>query len=211
MLTNRDIAIINKIEEFRLLSSSQIQKLFNMTQSKVSKRMNEIVDNIKEIKKYRYNPTNNFYTNKYNPILKNENVYYWKKKPTAIMHDLLVNETYLYLIDRFNIISFEKEYRISMDDEFVVRADVYMILEYENKEYEFLLEVENNKSFNNYKYNKLIEQGYICPPIIVVSDRKVCNSNRNIEIIKSRLNLSDLENKLKRYATESEFNYKVIK
>lgn len=208
MLTNRDIDIIRKIEDFKLLSSSQIQRLFNMNQPKVSKRMNIIVRDIKDIKCSRYNPTNNFYNDKYKPILKNENVYYWKRKPKAIMHDLLVNEVYLYLLDKYNIISFDKEYRISVDDEFVVRSDIYTVMEYKGKEYEFIFEIENNKSFNNYKYNKLIEQGYICPPIVVISDRRVYN-NRGIEIIKSKLNLSDLQNKLNRYMLESEFNYKV--
>lgn len=208
MLTNRDIEIIEFIKEFKLLSSSQIQRLFNMTQPKTSKRMNYIVENIKEVKKYRYNPTNNFYTDKYRNILKNENVYYYNKKPSAIMHDLLTNEVYLYLKERFDIIAFEKEYRISMDDEFVVRADVYFVMQHENKEYEFLIEVENNKSFNNYKYNKLLDQGYIAPPIIVISDRRAYGT-KGLDIIKTRLNMSDLENKIKQYIIESEFGYKI--
>lgn len=208
MLTNRDIEIIEFIKEFKLLSSSQIQRLFNMTQPKTSKRMNYIVENIKEVKKYRYNPTNNFYTDKYRNILKNENVYYYNKKPSAIMHDLLTNEVYLYLKERFDIVTFEKEYRISMDDEFVVRADVYFVMRHGNKEYEFLIEVENNKSFNNYKYNKLLEQGYIAPPIIVISDRRIYGT-KGLDIIKTRLNMSDLENKIKQYIIESEFGYKI--
>ena len=71
MLTNRDIDIIRKIEDFKLLSSSQIQRLFNMNQPKVSKRMNIIVRDIKDIKCSRYNPTNNFYNDKYMKIFKN--------------------------------------------------------------------------------------------------------------------------------------------
>ena len=208
MLTNRDIEIIEFIKEFKLLSSSQIQRLFNMTQPKTSKRMNYIVENIKEVKKYRYNPTNNFYTDKYRNILKNENIYYYNKKPSAIMHDLLTNEVYLYLKERFDIVTFEKEYRISMDDEFVVRADVYFVMQHENKEYEFLIEVENNKSFNSYKYNKLLDQGYIAPPIIVISDRRAYGT-KGLDIIKTRLNMSDLENKIKKYIIESEFGYKI--
>ena len=211
MITNRDIQIIETIKEFRILSSSQIQRLFNISKYICSRRMIEITNNIKEVKVKRYNPINNVYDNKYKGILKNENIYYYKKKPSAIVHDLLVNEFYLKLleIDDFNVKEFKKEYRISMDDEFVVRADAYILMEIEGKEYEFLLEVENNKSFNNYKYSKLMEQGYVPLPIIVSTDRRIYNNN--LEIIRVKLSQDDTKNKLKQYILEQNFGYKINK
>ena len=212
MITNRDIQIIEAIKEFKVLSSSQIQRLFNISKYISSRRLMEITNNIKEIKVKRYNPINNIYDNKYKGILKNENIYYYKKRPTAIIHDLLVNEFYLKLLtmEEFNIKKFTKEYRISMDDEFIVRADAYILLEIEGKEYEFLLEVENNKSFNNYKYNKLMEQGYIPLPIIVSTDRRIYNGNK-LEIIKVKLSQDDAKNKLKQYILEQNYGYKINK
>lgn len=209
MITKRDIEIIETIKEFRILSSGQIQRMFNMTQPKVSKRLDIITNNIKEIKKKRYDPTDNFYNSTYKQILKNENVYYWNRKPTAIVHDLLVNEVYLYLKDRFNLIHFTKEYPITMDNEFVVRADANIVFEYNGAEYEFLLELENNKGFNYFKYNKLFEMDWIPIPIVVVTDRRVYNNNKNIEIIRSRLNLEGLENNIKKWIIYNEFGYKI--
>lgn len=222
-LTKRDICIIEKVKEFKVLSSSQIQRLFNMNQSTCSKRMSFIVDNIKDIKKIGYVPTYNFYDEKYKGILRNENIYYYKRKGKSITHDLLVNEFYIRLLElsneeNFNIIEFTKEYPITVDDEFVVRADAKIILEYDNQEfgtkvpttYEYLLEVENNKSFNGNKYKMLKEQGWLPLPVICMSDRRVYNKDKSIELIKLRLNLSDI-NKLilDMKSLEKEYKYKV--
>ena len=55
---------------------------------------------------------------------------------------------------------------------------------------------------------KLQQGNIILPKIIVLSDRRVYNKT-NYEIIKGRLNLSDLEKKIKQDIIETEFGYKV--
>ena len=148
-----------------------------------------------------------YYDNKYKELIPNGNCYYWKRKPTSIMHQLLVNEVYIYLKDRFDIIEFEIEYPITYED-FIVRADIYFSFRYNGREWDYLIEVENNKGFNYSKYLKLEEGGIILPKIIVLTDRRIYNKTK-YEVIKARLNLSDLENKVKQDIIEQDFGYKI--
>ena len=84
------------------------------------------------------------------------------------------------------------------------------MIEYKEGECEYLLELENNKNFNYKKYYKLEVEGVFVPPIIVCTDRRVYNYCKNLEIIKVKLNLSDMKkvvNDIKSLAQE--YNYKV--
>ena len=148
--TDRDKAIIGFIEKHKIVNSNQLKRLFGMTDATLSRRMKFITEN-SEVKKLRYNPQINFYDNKYKELIPNGNCYYWKRKPTNIMHTLLVNEVYLYLKERFDIIDFELEYVIQHED-FIVRADIYFSFRYNGREWDYLIEVENNKGFNYSKY-----------------------------------------------------------
>lgn len=204
--TDRDKAIIGFIEKHKIANSNQLKRLFGMTDSTLSRRMKFITEN-SEVKKFRYNPQYNFYDNKYKELIPNGNCYYWKRKPTSIMHQLLVNEVYIYLKDRFDIIEFEIEYPITYED-FIVRADIYFSFRYNGREWDYLIEVENNKGFNYSKYLKLEEGGIILPKIIVLTDRRIYNKTK-YEVIKVRLNLSDLENKVKQDIIEQDFGYKI--
>lgn len=204
--TKRDMDIIRFIEKHKVVNSSQLKRIFNLTDSTLSRRMNFIVSN-SDIKKYRYVPQMNWYDNKYKELIPNNNIYYWKKKPTNIMHTLLVNEVYLYLIDKFDIIEFEIEYPIIYED-IVVRADIYISFKYNNYEWDYLIEIENSKSFCSNKYLKLQEGNIILPKIIVLSDRKIYNKTK-YDVIKGKLNLSDLEKKIKQDVAEVEFGYKI--
>ena len=123
------------------------------------------------------------------------------------MHTLLVNEVYLYLRERFDIIDFKLEYVIQYED-FIVRADIYFSFRYNGREWDYLIEVENSKGFNYSKYLKLEEGRIILPKIIVLTDRRIYNKTK-YEVIKARLNLSDLENKVKQDIIEQDFGYKI--
>ena len=83
-LTQRDIQIIEFLKEFRVASTSDLMELFNFSQPNINRRMKQLMGEFKNIKKIEYNPTYNFYNDKYKCKLKNENVYYWKKKSKAI-------------------------------------------------------------------------------------------------------------------------------
>ena len=135
--TKRDIEIIGFIERHKAVNSSQLKRVFNLTDATLSRRMKFIIDN-SDIKKYRYTPQINFYDNKYKELIPNENVYYWRRKPTNIMHTLLVNEVCLYLKDRFDIIEYELEYPIISGD-YVIRADIYFSFRCSGCEWDYLI------------------------------------------------------------------------
>ena len=185
--TKRDKEIISYIERHKVVNSSQLKRKFNLSDVTLCRRMKFITEN-SEVKKYRYIPQINFYDSKYKEMIPNENIYYWKRKPKNIVHSKL-------------------EYPIIYED-VVVRADICFSFKYNEKEWQYLVEVEVSKSFNYSKYLKLQQGNISLPKIIVLSDRRVYNKT-NYEIIKGRLNLSNLENKIKQDMIECEFNYKV--
>ena len=197
-LTNRDIQIIEFLKEFRVVSTSDLMELFNFNQSSVNRRMKQLMEEFKDIKKIDYNPTYNFYNDKYECKLKNENVYYWKRKSKSIEHDLLINKVYMELLNNkdFVIKEFKREYKITLDD-FTVIVDGYILIEYRGREYEYLLELENNKNWSYKKYYKLEQEGIILPPLVICTNRRIVNYCKNLEIIKIKLNLSDIDKWLK--------------
>ena len=197
-LTNRDIQIIEFLKEFRVASTSDLMELFNFNQSGINRRMKQLMEEFRDIKKIEYNPTHNFYSDKYKCKLKNENVYYWKRKSKSIEHDLLINKVYMELLNNkdFVIKEFKREYRITLDD-FTVIVDGYILIEYRGREYEYLLELENNKNWNYKKYYKLEQEGIILPPLVICTNRRIVNYCKNLEIIKIKLNLSDIDKWLK--------------
>ena len=210
-LTNRDIKVIEFIKEFRVASTSDLIELFGFNQSGCNRRMKQLMEEFKDLKKLEYNPTHNFYNDKYKIGLKNQNVYYWKRKSKAIEHDLLINRFYIELLNKKDIIvkEFKREHRIILED-FTVIADAYILIEYKGVESEYLLELENNKSFNYKKYYKLEVEGIFVPPIIVCTDRRIYNYCKNLEIIKVKLNLSDMDKIVKDVMSlVQEYNYKV--
>ena len=74
--------------------------LFGFNQPNCNKRMKMLMEEFKDLKKMKYNPTYNFYDNKYKAGLKNQNVYYWKRKNKSIEHDLLINRFYVNLLQQ---------------------------------------------------------------------------------------------------------------
>lgn len=193
-LTDRDIKIIEYINSVNCTSSSQIQRLFHMEQRYQSKRINWLMTEF-NIKKIKFNPIHNFYDNT-KQLLRNENVYYSGNRPKSIEHDLLLNEFYIKLIEEqvsgYKVLLFDTKYKINIDG-FVVIPDARVIIEYDGCEYEYLVELENNKSFNYKKYYALEQKGYICCPLLVISKRNTRNPCSNLEVINIRLNLSNMD------------------
>lgn len=212
-LTNRDIQVMEFIKEFRVASTSDLMELFGFNQSGCNRRMKQLMEEFKDLKKLEFNPTHNFYNDKYKIGLKNQNVYYWKRKSKSIEHDLLINRFYIELLDRQKegiiVKEFKREHRITLED-FTVIADAYVLIEYKGMESEYLLELENQKGFNYKKYYKLEIEDVIVPPVIVCTDRRVYNYCKNLEVIKVKLNLSDINKVIKdAKSLVQECNYKV--
>ena len=70
-LTNRDIQVIEFLKEFRVASTSDLMELFGFTQPSCNRRMRQLMEEFRYIKKIEYNPTYNFYNDKYKAGLKN--------------------------------------------------------------------------------------------------------------------------------------------
>ncbi len=195
-LTNRDIEVIEFLKEFKVLSTSNLVQLFGFNQPNAHRRMKQLMQEFKDIKKMDYIATDNFYSNNYKSILKNENVYYWKRKSKSVQHDLLINNFYLTLMERtkdtdMEVIEFKREHRITGDN-FTIIADGYILIRYKGKEYEYLLELENNKDFNYKKYYRLESEGILVPPIIVCTNRRVYNHCKYLETIKIKLDATNI-------------------
>ncbi len=194
-ITKRDNAILDFLDEFGCATSSQIQRIFNMSAKTQCRRMDILVKN-GLVKRKKYNPVNNIYSNR-ESLLKNENLYYMKKFTSKIQHDLLVNEFYIKLnnLSRgigFSVDEFVPSYKISIPDHKVISDAMFKVTLADGTKKEFLLEVENNKSFSYKKYYKLEVNEVYIPTVIVVTDRKVVNYCRSFELIKMKLNLSNV-------------------
>lgn len=195
-LTDRDRQILDFLENHTIITSSQLQRIFNMSLTVQHKRLNKLVECIPNLKKVRYEPEMNLFSNKaYKELLKNENYYYLNRRPKNIEHELLMNEFYIMLLEQskmynFEILEFNCKYVIDMDD-FRVRPDAYILLKRDGFEYEYLLELENNKYFNCEKYYALEKRGYIIPKLLICTDRKVKFYLKSTEYIRIKLCMSD--------------------
>lgn len=150
--TQRDLEIIQTLNMLKIMTSSQIQRLFFYgNQSHQSRRCRQLV-NHKKIKVYRKS-------------VYEENVYYIKKKPKQQEKSmLLLSEFYVRLkTSGINIVNFQREYTIGK-----VRADGFMTIEREGFEYDFLIEIDLTHC-DGFKYLKIKEP---LPPIISISPYK---------------------------------------
>lgn len=150
--TKRDLEIIQTLQILKVMSSSQIQRLFfNGNQSHQSRRCHQLV-NHKKIKVYR----NSVYE---------ENVYYIKRRPRQQEKSmLLLSELYVKLkTSGINIIDFQREYTLEK-----VRADGFMTIEKNGFKYDFLIEIDLTHC-DGFKYRKV---NSMLPPIISVSPYK---------------------------------------
>lgn len=150
--TKRDIEIIALLEKLKVLSSTQLQRLFfNGHSSHQSRRCRQLV-NHKKLKVYR----NSVYE---------ENVYYLKKRPRQQEKSmLLLSEFYTQLIvNNINVTNIKREYKIEK-----IRADGIITIERNGFYFEFLIEVDLTH-WNGGKY-LTVEQSL--PPIISISPFK---------------------------------------
>ncbi|CEQ01706.1 Uncharacterised protein [[Clostridium] sordellii] len=207
-LTDRDKNILSFLDNHSLITSSQIQRIFNMSTTIQHQRLNKLIECIPNLKKVRYDPMENiFVNNRHTDLLKNENYYYLNRKPKNIIHEILINEFYIKLLEQskifnFEILEFNCKYLIEVDD-FRVKPDVYILIKYQDVEYEYLLELENNKYFNCDKYYALEQRGYILPTIIICTDRKVKFYLKNTEYIRIKLCMSNLMNFIKDFLDQT--------
>lgn len=156
MFTERDDRIVQYIELVKCANSKHIQTIFNISRNVANRRLLELSDRLKKIKKKQ---------NEYGLDL----IYYpLNEKPTR--HKLLVSEFYSRLINYGGkIIKFETEKLIKN-----VRSDAYCVYWLNGLYYYFCLEVQiSHVKVDIEKYERLSEKVEFMPRIVVISDQKI--------------------------------------
>ena len=182
VMTQRDYDIIQTVDTLRILSATQIERLFYSSQQAQALRCKKLVDHkkLKRIRKDNWSPY----------------LYYLGKKPKQIQSILATSEFYTRCITSgLNVTYIEREKPFVLGDgRFTLIPDAVIIIEKDGVEYEFFIEVDNTKELSTAKYYKAYkEYGFLPPPIISISDRRRRDIFEELEVIKLRLNLDDFE------------------
>lgn len=182
-ITDKDIKIINTVDTLRVLTSTQIERLFYSSQQAQSHRCKQLVDH-RKLKRFR--------ENNWTPY-----IYYLGRRPSQLKSILAISEFYtLCMVNNLNVTYIEREKRISFNnDEFIIVPDAVITIESDGVEYEFFIEVDNTKELSTNKYYRAFkEYGFIPPPIVSISNRRRRNVFSELEVIKLKMDLSDFSN-----------------
>lgn len=182
IMTQRDYDIIQTVDTLRLLSATQIERLFYSSQQAQSSRCKKLVDH-KKLKRFR--------KDNWSPYL-----YYLGKKPRQVQSILAISEFYTKCItSNLNVIYIEREKPYVLGDgKFTLIPDAVITIEKEGVEYEFFIEVDNTKELSTAKYYRAFKEfNFLPPPIISISDRRRRDIFKELEVIKLRLSLDDFE------------------
>lgn len=183
-LTKRDKEIIEFVKEFKLVDTNTLSKIFFNGSVRASQiRLKNLVEN-RYLKCYRENVTS-------------PNLYYVNKKPTQVVHSLILSRFIGELYGAgINIVKYKVPFKIGN-----IIADCLLSVEYNGINKLFFLEVENTKTLDNKKYlelykNNVCEKVLSCTPkVIVITNKKV----KLDEVLKNyvvtvKTDFSDLEN-----------------
>lgn len=184
IITKKDQEIINTVKNLKVMTSTQIERLFFYHKQNQNRRCKQLV-NHKKLKCFR----NGF---------GEEMIYYYKKKPTQQLKSMLiVSQFYVNLIELGNklgytVKQFTREYPVVVSSGFTIRPDAYFIVVKNSIEYEYFLEIDNTHEFDGMKYYKAKKLGYITPTVISVSNKKRV-TYYEMDLLKLKLDLSDFE------------------
>lgn len=160
VLTERDIKIIDTLKKLKIMTTSQIQRLFFTTQPGCARRLKQLV-NHKKIKVHK----ENFH----------ENIYYYGKLIRQQRKScLLLSEFYTQcIINDIDIIEFKREYWIP---DTKIRTDAMMKIRIGDHIYEYWIEVDLTR-YDSWKYELELSKRKLCP-IISISPFKRQYSDR---------------------------------
>lgn len=161
-LTQRDLDIIDFLKEFKICSTSTIERLFFPSQSSCEKRLAKLTD-ARKIARTRDN------------ILSEYLYYIPNAKPSNIKHSLIIADVYSKIATTEKVLKYKREYEIKHRAE-VLRADLMLVIQGEKGVTPLLVEIDLTKAYNE-KYTQYITSGYykqlfpIAPQIICISNR----------------------------------------
>ena len=150
VLTARDNQIIDTLKILKIMTSSQIQRLFFTTQPGCSRRLKQLV-NHKKIKVHKENFQ--------------ENIYYHSKLIRQQRKScLMLSEFYVQcIVNDIKIIEFKREYYIPNTK---IRTDGIMKIMINDQIYEYWIEVDLTR-FDSWKYEKELKNIKMCPIISI--------------------------------------------
>lgn len=185
VITDRDKEIIQFLKDFKVASTNTISDLFfNSSLRPCQRRLKYLCEH--------------GYINSYQENVITEKIHYLKKKPTNLQHALILSEFISKLkINKIEVIKYKVPYKLEN-----IIADAFIAIRINNKNLIYFVEVENTKQFDLEKYEKLYYSRNwkdifpIFPGIIVISDKPI-KVNNKFNIISIRLNLNDIDSKIK--------------
>ncbi len=181
MITSRDLTVIEAVEQYKIMRTSTIAKLFFPSLLTAQKRLKIMYDN-KELKRMRDLATKEYC--------------YYIRKPKQWKHSLLITDFYAAASELIDIVSFKNEVTIEH-----LRADGLLAYKYNGKGYVAFVEVQiSNTPLDVEKYKKLLYNGAykqyfggVFPRIIVATNRKV-PTVKDLMIIRIKEDLSNIIN-----------------
>ena len=182
IMTQRDYELIQTVDTLRLMSATQIERLFYSSQQAQSYRCKKLVDH-KKLKRFR--------KDNWSPYL-----YYLGKKPKQVQSILAISEFYTRCItSNLNVTYIEREKRFVLEEgKFTLIPDATITIEKDGVEYEFFIEVDNTKELTTAKYYRAFkEYGFLPPPIISISNRRRRDIFKELEVIKLKFTLEDFD------------------
>lgn len=168
IMTDRDREIVETLKMLKVMTSTQIERLFFTSKAAQCRRCNRLVEQ-KKIKKYKINN---------NPLAQAR--FYYKRKPLQQEKSMLtISEFYVRLktIPNMEVLEFQREYSVEVYKGFTIRPDAKAVVKYMDQEYEFFIEVDNTKRLSVDKYYKAMKNGYYTPTIVSISDYTIKKYN----------------------------------
>lgn len=197
-ITTRDLEVVNYLDKGFLLTSTIASDLVYHTTNqqsslRIAQRRMSILYKEKQIKRVRDSITNEYIYYSYH-----------SKIPTKTTHRLKISE----FVSKLNTIGFQildviLEYS-ELQEEYHIRPDIYIVLEYFGKKISMLIEVDLTKPFSNIDaYNQLItdrRNGKSLPledlPLLIcsVSDKPIDKTKCIFKPLLIKTDFSNIEN-----------------
>ncbi len=180
ILTDRDNKIIEFINDFKVATTSTIANMFFPSLRTAQRRLKYLAEH--------------GYIKAYQEHITLEKIYYIKKKPSQLKHSLILS-SFIAELKKANIETLKYKVQFKLCNTI---PDCLLVLSYNNKNYIYLVEVENAKAFNVKKYEDLYySRAYkdilpTFPSIIVISNRTVKKSNK-FDVIDIKLDFSNID------------------
>ena len=180
ILTDRDYKIIEFIKDFKAATTSTIADMFFPSLRTAQRRLKYLVEH--------------GYIKAYQEHITLEKIYYINKRPSQLKHSLILS-SFIAELKKANIEILKYKVQFKLGNTI---PDCLLVLRYNNKNYIYLVEVENTKAFNVKKYEDLYySRAYkdklpAFPSIVVISDRTVKKSDK-FDVIDIKLDFSNID------------------